>query len=70
VLGSSVFDGVEFRVEWLLGELTRIIWPLIILLIRKIWVSCGEHLERPHIEGSQFCVTKVDMVPQYHMHID
>jgi hypothetical protein len=33
VLGSSMFDGVEFQVEWLLGELTKILWPLIILLI-------------------------------------
>jgi hypothetical protein len=30
VLGSSAFDGVDFRVEWLLGELTEILWPLII----------------------------------------
>jgi hypothetical protein len=38
VLGSSTFDGVEFQVEWLLRELTEILWPLIILLI-----SCGCH---------------------------
>jgi hypothetical protein len=36
VLGSSVFDGVEFQVEWFLRELTEILWPLIILIIRSI----------------------------------
>jgi hypothetical protein len=36
VLGSSAFDGVEFRVEWLLRELTGIPRPLIILLIRSM----------------------------------
>jgi hypothetical protein len=35
MLGSSTFDVVEFRLEWLLGELTEILWPLIILLIRR-----------------------------------
>jgi hypothetical protein len=40
VLGSSTFDGFEFRVEWLLRELTEIPRPLIILLIRSMWVSC------------------------------
>ena len=39
VLGSSAFDRVEFRVEWLLGELTEIPWPLIILLIKSYLVS-------------------------------
>jgi hypothetical protein len=36
VLGSSTFDGFEFRVEWLLRELTEIPRPLIILLIDAI----------------------------------
>jgi hypothetical protein len=49
VLGSSMFDGVEFRVEWLLGELTKILWPLIILLIRSMWVSCMVSTWRGHI---------------------
>ena len=40
VHGSSAFDGAEFRVEWLLGELTEILWLLIILLLMSIWVSC------------------------------
>ena len=40
VLGSLAFDGAEFRVEWLLGELTEILWLLIILLLMSIWVSC------------------------------
>jgi hypothetical protein len=55
VLGSSVFDGVEFRVEWLLGELTEVLWPLIILLIRSIWVSCVVSTWRGHIlRGAYF----------------
>jgi hypothetical protein len=49
VLGSSMFDGVEFRVEWLLGDLTVIPWPLIILLIRSMWVSCVVSTWRGHI---------------------
>jgi hypothetical protein len=49
MLGSSVFDGVEFRVEWLLGKLTKILWSLIILLIRSMWVSCMVSIERGHI---------------------
>jgi hypothetical protein len=40
VLGSSTFDGFEFQVEWLLRELTEIPRPLIIVLIRSMWVSC------------------------------
>jgi hypothetical protein len=55
VLGSSVFDGVEFRVEWLLGELTEILWPLIILLIRSIWVSYVVSTRRgPILRGVNF----------------
>jgi hypothetical protein len=49
VLGSSTFDGVEFQVEWLLGELIEILWPLIILLIRSMWVSCVVSTWRDHI---------------------
>jgi len=49
VLGSSSFHGVEFRVEWLLGELTEILWPLITLLIRSMWVSCVVSTWRGHI---------------------
>jgi hypothetical protein len=49
VLGSSTFDGVEFRVEWFLGELTEILWPLNILLIRSMWVSCVVSTWRDHI---------------------
>jgi hypothetical protein len=48
MLGSSTFDGVEFRVEWLLGELTEILWTLIILLIRIMWVSCVVSTWRDH----------------------
>jgi hypothetical protein len=55
VLGSSVFDGVEFQVEWLLGELTEVLWPLIILLIKSIWVSCMVSTWRGHIlRGAYF----------------
>jgi hypothetical protein len=49
VLDSSTFDGVEFQVEWLLVELTEILWPLIILLIRSMWVSCMVSTWRGHI---------------------
>jgi hypothetical protein len=52
VLGNSAFDGVEFRVERLLRELTEILWPLIILLIRSMWVSCVVSTWIiPHLEG-------------------
>jgi hypothetical protein len=40
VLGSLALDGVQFRVEWFLGELTKILCPLIILLIKSMQVSC------------------------------
>ena len=49
VLGSSMFNRVEFRVEWFLRELTDIIWPLIILLIKIMWVSCVVSTWRDHI---------------------
>ena len=57
VLGSSSFDGVEFRVEWLLGELTEILWPLIILLIRSMWVSCVVSTWRDHILRGVYLVS-------------
>jgi hypothetical protein len=57
VLGSSMFDGVEFRVEWLLGELTDILWPLIILLIRSMWVSCMVSIWRGHILRGVYLVS-------------
>ena len=58
VLGSSAFDRVEFQVEWLLGELTEILWPLIILFIRSIWVSCMVSTWRGHIlRGVNLCHT-------------
>jgi hypothetical protein len=57
VLGSSTFDGVEFRVEWLLGELTEILWPLIILLIRSMWVSCVVSTWRDHILRGVYLVS-------------
>jgi hypothetical protein len=57
VLGSSMFDGVEFRVEWLLGELTEILWPLIILLIRSMWVSCMVSIWRGHILRGVYLVS-------------
>jgi hypothetical protein len=49
VLGSLMFDGVEFQVEWLLRNLTEILWTLIILLIRSMWVSCVVSTWRDHI---------------------
>jgi hypothetical protein len=58
MLGSSMFDGVEFQVEWLLGELTEILWPLIILLIKSIWVSCVVRTWRAPSRGeSTLCHT-------------
>jgi hypothetical protein len=57
VLGSSTFDGVEFRVEWLLGELTEILWLLIILLIRSMWVSCMVTTWRGHILRGVYLVS-------------
>jgi hypothetical protein len=57
MLGSSTFDGVEFRVEWLLGELTEILWPLIILLIRSMWVSCVVSTWRDHILRGVYLVS-------------
>jgi hypothetical protein len=48
MLGSSTFDGFEFRVEWFLRELTEILSPLIILLIRSMWVSCVVSTWRDH----------------------
>jgi hypothetical protein len=36
---------------------------------QHLGVMRGEHLERPHLEGSQLCVTQVDMGPRYHMQI-
>jgi hypothetical protein len=49
VLGSPEFDGVEIRVEWLLGELTEDRVHTIILLIRSIWVSCMVSTWRGHV---------------------
>jgi hypothetical protein len=46
VHGSSAFDGAEFRVEWLFGELTEILWLLIILLLMSMWVSCVVSTQR------------------------
>jgi hypothetical protein len=57
VLGSSMFDGFEFQVEWLLGELTEILWPLIILLIRSMWVSCMVSIWRGHILRGVYLVS-------------
>jgi hypothetical protein len=56
-LGISLIDGVEFRVEWLLGELTEILWPLIILLIRSMWVSCVVSTWRDHILRGVYLVS-------------
>jgi hypothetical protein len=67
VLGSSAFDRVEFRVEWLLGELTKILWPLIILLIKSMWVSCVVSTWRDHIFRGVYLVPQVDMGPRYHI---
>jgi hypothetical protein len=51
----SVFHGIEFRVERLLGELNEALWPLIILLIKRIWVSCVVSTWRGHIfRGAYF----------------
>jgi hypothetical protein len=57
VLGSSTFDGVEFQVEWLLGKLTKILGPLIILLIRSICVSCVVSTWRCHILRGVYLVS-------------
>jgi hypothetical protein len=57
VLGSSAFDGVEFQVEWLLRELTEIPRPLIILLIRSMWVSCVVNTWRYHILRGVYLVS-------------
>jgi hypothetical protein len=57
VLGSSTFDGVEFRVEWLLRALIEIPWPLIILLIRSMWVSCVVSTWRYHILRGVYLVS-------------
>jgi hypothetical protein len=54
VLGSSEFDGVEFRVERLLGELTEDLLHMIILLIRSIWVSCVMSTWRGHISRAAY----------------
>jgi hypothetical protein len=53
VLGSSAFD----RVEWLLGDLTEILWPLIILLIKSMWVSCVVSTWRDHILRGVYLVS-------------
>jgi hypothetical protein len=57
VLGSSTFDGVEFQVEWLLEELTEILWPLIILLIKSMWVSRVVNTWRDHILRGVYLVS-------------
>jgi hypothetical protein len=57
VLGSLAFDGVEFRVEWLLGELIEIPWPLIFLLSRSMWVSCVVSTWRDHILRGVYLVS-------------
>jgi hypothetical protein len=57
VLGSSAFDRIEFQVEWLLGELTKILWPLIILLIKSMWVSCVVSTWRDHILRGVYLVS-------------
>ena len=57
VLGSSMFDGVELRVDWLLGELSEILWPLIILLIRSMWVSCMVSTWSGHILKGVYLVS-------------
>ena len=57
MLGSSVFDGVEFRVEWFLGELTEIFLPLIILIIKSMWVSCVVRTWRDHILRGVYLVS-------------
>jgi hypothetical protein len=49
MLGSLEFGGVDIRVEWLLEELTKDIWHMIILLIRSIWGSCVESTWTGHI---------------------
>jgi hypothetical protein len=57
VLGSSTFDEVEFRVEWFLGDLAKILWPLIILLIKSMWVSCVVSTWRDHILRGVYLVS-------------
>jgi hypothetical protein len=57
VLYSSSFDGVEFRVEWLLRELIKIPRPLNILLIRSMWVSCMVRNWRYHILRGEYLVS-------------
>jgi hypothetical protein len=57
LLGSSAFDGVEFRVEWLLRELTEIPRPMIILLIWSTWVSCMVSAWRYHILRGVYLVS-------------
>jgi hypothetical protein len=57
VLDSSAFDAVQFRVEWLLKELTEIPQPLIILLIRSMWVSCVVSTWRYHILRAVYLVS-------------
>jgi hypothetical protein len=57
VLGSSALDGVEFRVEWFLRELSEILWPLIILLIRSLSVSCMVSTWRDHILRAVYLVS-------------
>jgi hypothetical protein len=49
VLGNPKFDGVEIRVEWLLGELTEDWVHTIILLIKSSWVSCMVSTWRGHV---------------------
>jgi hypothetical protein len=57
VLYSSSFDGVEFRVEWLLMELIEIPRPFIILLIKSMWVSCVVRTWRYHILRGVYLVS-------------
>ena len=49
MFGSPKFDGVEIRIEWLLGELTKDRVHTIILLIRITWVSCMVSTWRGHV---------------------
>jgi hypothetical protein len=49
VLGSLEFYGVEIRVEWLHGELIKDWVHTIILLIKRIWVSCVVSTWREHV---------------------
>ena len=57
VHGSSAFDGAEFRVEWSLGELNAIPWPLIFLLIKSMSVSCMVSTWRDHILRGVYLVS-------------